>query len=53
MAVVAEKLLPPELANRGVAEGSRICADLGRRLREMKETRVVDGPEAVFARLAS
>jgi hypothetical protein len=52
MAVVAEKLLPGEFANRGIAEGSTICADLARKVRQMKGTSVGESPEAVFGRLA-
>lgn len=51
LAVVVEKLLPQELATRGVEGGDALCEALAKRvaLRRAGETR--ETPEAIFARL--
>lgn len=54
LAVVVEKVLPSELATRGVENSDSLCSALAKQV----ATRVEDGesretPEAIFARLGS
>jgi hypothetical protein len=51
MAVVVEKLLSVELANRGVPDAASVCAGFAVKLRSMRSTGVDETPDAVFRRL--
>ena len=51
MGMAVDKLLPRELAARGVANGGAICAAVKAKLVGVKSSRSGDSPEAVFARL--
>ena len=51
MAVVAEKLLPRELAAGGVVDAEELCRALSSRLSATPDREVRDSPDAVFARL--
>jgi len=53
-AVVIEKVLPPELANRGIEDSDSLCSTLAKQVGARKadgESR--ETPEAIFARLGS
>lgn len=51
MAVVARRLLARELAAGGVPDAEALCASLAERLAAIRDERVDDTPDAVFARL--
>lgn len=51
MAVVVEKLLSVELANRGVPDAKAVCAGFAVKLRGMRSTGGDETPDAVFRRL--
>jgi len=53
MAVVLDKVLPGELAIRGVSEPALVCAELGAGLAKLApaQTDQANSPEAVFTRL--
>jgi len=51
MGVVAETILPGELASRGVENGDGVCAALREKLGRMESSGDSETPEAVFARL--
>jgi len=51
MAAVMTKLLPNELASRGVEGGDAICAAIASGLAQLPEEAAGDTPEAVFLRL--
>lgn len=51
MALVAEKLLSAELASRGVAEATAVCAELVGKLRSIKSARGGEIPDALLRRL--
>ena len=55
MAVVLERVMPKELATRGIDDAESVCETLSTSLREFKEAVEEHGsasPESVFARLA-
>jgi hypothetical protein len=55
MAVVLERVMPKELASRGIDDAESVCETLSTSLREFKEAVEEHGsssPESVFARLA-
>jgi hypothetical protein len=55
MAVVLERVMPKELASRGIDDAESVCENLSTTLREFKEAVEEHGnasPESVFARLA-
>ena len=55
MAVVLERVMPKELAIRGINDAESVCETLSTSLREFKEAVEEHGsasPESVFARLA-
>jgi len=49
--VVAGRLLPAELAARGVAEPDAVCAAIAKALEGVESTPASETPDAVFARL--
>jgi hypothetical protein len=51
LSVVATRVLPDELAARGVADAKSICERLRGRLSEIQDSAGAQRPEAVFARL--
>ena len=51
MATVMTKVLPTELATRGVEEGESICAAIAAGLSDLPDGDAADTPEAVFQRL--
>jgi hypothetical protein len=52
MKVVLEKVLPAELASRGVAQGERLCQRIAAGLAGLADdSRDGESPDAVFARL--
>ena len=51
MATVMTKVLPNELATRGVEDGKAICAAIAAALAKLPDEDVGDTPEAVFQRL--
>ena len=51
LCVVAQAVLPKELAARGVADAESVCERLRSGLSEIQESASTDTPEAVFARL--
>ncbi len=51
MKVVAERVLPKELAARGVQDPERVCAELIPGLAQLDAGPGVETPDAVFARL--
>jgi hypothetical protein len=54
LVVAVKRLLPAELAARGVAEGERLCASIVKALDAVAENRTAqDSPDAVFARLGT
>ena len=53
LAVVVEKVLPGELAARGVEGGDALCAALAKRVGAREATTTAETPEAIFARLGS
>lgn len=53
MAAVLSRLLPKELASRGVDRSAELCGGIVRSLGAMPDERAVDSPEAVFERLGS
>ena len=53
LSVVARRVLPGELAARGVADAESICERLRSGLSKIQDSVSDDTPEAVFARLGS
>jgi len=53
MAVVVGKILPAELAARGVAAPEAICRELEASLSKLPREQAAQTPESVFGRLAS
>jgi hypothetical protein len=51
MATVMTKVLPKELAIRGVEEGESTCTAIASALANLPDEEVADSPEAVFQRL--
>ena len=51
LSVVARRVLPNELAARGVAEAESICERLRSEFAGIQDSASADTPEAVFARL--
>ena len=51
LSVVARKVLPNELAARGIADAESICERLRSALAVIQDSDSADTPEAVFARL--
>lgn len=51
MGVVLERLLPAELASRGVEGGDALCAKTRAGLASVASSAAVDTPDAVFQRL--
>ena len=51
MKVVFERLMPKELASRRIDGGEQLCAEIGRRVGELREDARRESPEAVFGRL--
>lgn len=51
--VVARRVLPNELASRGVSDVEPICERLCSELSRIQDSTGIDTPEAVFARLGS
>ncbi|MBM4385779.1 MAG: hypothetical protein FJ091_20720 [Deltaproteobacteria bacterium] len=51
LAVVTEKVLPGELASRGVQGGAAICNEIAAKVRRLTTTGGADTPDAVFRRL--
>jgi hypothetical protein len=51
LSVVAQAVLPKELAARGIADAESICSRLRSALLQIQESASTDTPEAVFARL--
>lgn len=51
MATVLDRVLPGELANRGIENADAVCATIGRALAGMRDEGSADTPEAVFQRL--
>jgi hypothetical protein len=52
MQVVVDKILPRELASRGVADAESVCAALKRGLSTLDAGTAAESPDAVFQRLA-
>jgi hypothetical protein len=52
LAAVLEKLLPAELASRGIASPEALCTRIGAALASVDASARTDTPEAIFARLA-
>jgi len=55
MAVVLERVMPAELASRGIDDAESVCANLSTSLKDFKEAVEEHGsasPESIFARLA-
>lgn len=50
MKVVFERLMPRELASRRIEGGEELCAEIGQRVGELRETCAAT-PEVVFSRL--
>ena len=53
LSVVARRVLPKELAARGVAGAESLCEQLCSALAGIRDSASADTPEAVFARLGS
>ncbi len=51
MAVVLERVLPMELASRGVADPEALCREISSRVVELSCEASSESPDAVFARL--
>jgi hypothetical protein len=51
LAVVCEKVLPAELAARGVAGAPALCQQIAAKARKLVEGPSVETPDAVFRRL--
>jgi hypothetical protein len=51
MAAVMAKVLPKELADRGIEGGESICASIASALSDLPDEGLGDTPEAVFQRL--
>lgn len=51
MAVVLDRVLPRELAARGVEEGESVCSQIRSDLRSLGSGAAADTPDAVFQRL--
>lgn len=52
LAVVVEKVLPAELAARGIENGDSLCASLAKRVAAQQSSAGTrETPEAIFARL--
>ncbi|HEU4427211.1 MAG TPA: hypothetical protein VFT98_00520 [Myxococcota bacterium] len=51
MAVVVEKLLTTELANRGIADAVSLCAQIAQKARRLQGAAGPETPDAVFRRL--
>lgn len=53
MLVVLMKLMPKELASRGIGAGEEICREISTGIVRLKDERSAATPEAIFSRLAS
>ena len=53
MSVVVGKILPAELAARGIASPETICREMGASLSTLPRDQVAETPDSVFERLAS
>jgi hypothetical protein len=53
MKVVLERVLPKELASRGIQDGERICAELMPEIAALDAGPGAETPDAVFARLGN
>jgi len=53
LAVVARKVLPDELAARGIDDSEALCGALAKRVAEYDAGGARETPEAIFARLGS
>jgi len=53
MAVMAQKVLPTELASRGIEHADRVCEQLVEGLGKVETAPAVESPESVFERLGS
>ena len=51
MAVVVARILPEELATRGVEDSAGLCASIGAGLQNLEAGDVGETPDAVFQRL--
>ena len=51
LGVVVKKLLPAELASRGIADPDALCATIARALEGLASGPSAESPEAVFQRL--
>lgn len=51
LGVVVKRLLPAELASRGVADPDGLCATIARALESLASGPAAETPEAVFQRL--
>jgi len=51
MRVIAQRVLPKELAARGVSDAEAVCAAIAKSLGTIQDAVVGESPEAVFARL--
>lgn len=51
MAVVVARILPEELASRGVEDSAGLCASIGAGLQDLEAGPVGETPDAVFQRL--
>jgi hypothetical protein len=51
MAVVVSRILPEELASRGVESASNLCASISADLQSIEAGEVRETPDAVFRRL--
>lgn len=51
LGVVAHRVLPDELAARGIADAESICKRLRSELAEIQDSVGADTPDAIFARL--
>jgi len=51
LAVVVEKVLPGELAARGIENGNALCASLAQRVASREAGAARETPESIFARL--
>jgi hypothetical protein len=51
MKVVFERLMPRELASRRVVDGEQLCAEIGKRVGELREEARAATPDVVFSRL--
>jgi hypothetical protein len=51
MAVVVERVLAAELANRGIAHSPQLCGEIATRVRALATQSAGETPDAVFRRL--